>query len=61
MAIITVERERTGVGTDPVAAGQIIWQTRIFMFTLYQLREREMDRNTSRKIRTLWSIDSQEN
>jgi len=31
-------RERcTGVGTDPAAAGPIIWQTRIVMFALYQL------------------------
>ena len=32
------------------------------MFTLYMnRREREMNKDTSRKIHALWSVDSQEN
>jgi len=50
-------------GRPAAAAGPIIRQTGIFVFTLQYInfREREMNKNTSRKMHTLWSTDSQEN
>jgi len=54
----------TGVGTGPAdsaAAGTIIRQTRIFMFTLYQLSWTWNEKKQVQKMHTLWSIDFQEN
>ena len=54
----------TGIGTgpaDPTAAIAIIWQTRIFMVTLYQLLWMwNEQKHKQKKMHTLWSTDSQE-
>jgi len=54
----------TGVGTgpaDPAAAGQSFDKQEFLSSHYIHFREREMNKNTSGKMHTLWSIDSQEN